>query len=147
MAHPRYIAPYNADCDTERQLHICAHVSMADDASESARLGGDAYLSLMGYKDLFADEPDCTIDDPADYVTKRSTTAISYITGGGELPGTMGRMYPAEDFKGLTILSIDACDWTKETGHRPEDDTPSWWPGTNAASGRLVLLSGLAGRQ
>jgi len=120
---------------------------MADDASESARLGGDAYLSLMGHKDLFADDPDCTIGNPADHVTKRSTTAISYITGGEELPGTMCKMYSPEDFKGLTVLSIDARDWTRETGHRLEDDTPSWWPGTNAASGRLIPLSGLARRQ
>jgi hypothetical protein len=147
MAHPRRIAPYNADCDTEKESHICAHISMADDASEMAKHGGDAYLGLMGHKGLIADEPNCTIGDPADRAKKRSTLAVSYITGGGELPGTMGKVYPVGSFTGLTVLSVHPLDWAKETGHRPEQDLLSWWPGSNAASGRLTPFSALTERK
>jgi hypothetical protein len=117
MAHPRNIAPYNADCDTEKEFHICAHISMADDASEMAKLGGDAYLGLVCHRGLIADEPDSTVADSASHVQRRSALAISYITGAGKLPGTMGEVYPVGSFKGLTVLPVNQLDWEKETGH------------------------------
>jgi hypothetical protein len=120
---------------------------MADDASKMARLGGDAYLGLVSYTDLIPGGPDSTVGDPADHVRRRSALAVSYITGVGKLPGTMGEVYPVGSFSGLTVLSVDPLDWTKETGHRPEQDVPSWWPGTNAASGRLTPFSALSERK
>jgi hypothetical protein len=90
---------------------------MADDASQMAKLGGDAYLGLVCHRGLIADEPDSTVADSASHVQRRSALAISYITGAGKLPGTMGEVYPVGSFKGLTVLPVNQLDWEKETGH------------------------------
>jgi hypothetical protein len=108
---------------------------MADDASERAKLGGDAYLGLVCHRGLIADEPDSSVADSASHVQRRSALAV------------MGEVYPVGSFKGLTVLPVNHLDWEKETGHRPEQDVPSWWPGTNAASGRLTPFSALSERK
>jgi len=120
---------------------------MVDDASEMAKLGADASLGLVGYTDLIAGGADSTVGDPADHVKRPSALAVSYITGVGNLPGTMGQVYPVGSFKGLTVLPIDHLYWEKETGDRPEQDVPSWWPGSNAASGRSIPFSALTERK
>jgi len=141
MAHPRNIAPYNADCDTEKESHICAHISMADDTSAMARLGGDAYLGLVVTRISFLAGPTVPSVTRPIIVKRRSALAVSYITGVGKLPGTMGEVYPVGSFKRLTVLLVNHLDWEKETGHLPEQDVPSWSPRSNAASGRLSLLA------
>ena len=112
-----------------------------------ARLGGRAYLGLVGYTDLIPGGADSTVGDPADHLKRRSALAVSYITGIGRLPGKMGGLYPVGSFTGLTVLPVGHLDWVKETGHLAEQDVPSWWPGSNAGSGRLTPSSALSERR
>jgi hypothetical protein len=135
MNHLKEVSPYNAQCFTEKEAHICTHAYSLG-GSREGKAAESAYQNMVG-------EPNFKLGSVAqtNYLTKRSNLAVKLLTGGGPLPGSLRSMFPTEGFTGISYVDIDPSCWEAETGQDLKDDVPNWWPNASEASGRLIALS------